>query len=234
MGHFIHHVTVEEVEAVQLLQRLDDRVVDLLLTDIPYDEVSRESGGLRKLDKEQADELTFDLDEFLKQAWRVTRGHFFINCGEEQFSTIRKFLRESGASVRSFPWCKTNPTPLNGKHLPLSAVEMAVYAKKPRAPFYGHCIKNYWIGPHRRSETPNCPCPTPKPLDLFGSVIGLCTKPGDLVVDPCAGSGTTPVLCKTMGRRCISGDNHPASVQYARERLATLKKDLRGRYQHAR
>ena len=39
--------------------------VDLLLTDIPYDGVNRKSNGLRNLDKEEADIITFDLGKFL-------------------------------------------------------------------------------------------------------------------------------------------------------------------------
>ena len=55
--------------------------VDLTLTDIPYAEVNRASNGLRKLDKEYADVLTFDLDEFLTEVYRVTKGTIIIFCG---------------------------------------------------------------------------------------------------------------------------------------------------------
>ena len=37
----------------------------LLLTDIPYEEVNRDSGGLRVLDKGNADKKTFEINEFL-------------------------------------------------------------------------------------------------------------------------------------------------------------------------
>ena len=36
----------------------------LLLTDIPYEEVNRNDNGLRNLNKEGADEKTFDIQEF--------------------------------------------------------------------------------------------------------------------------------------------------------------------------
>lgn len=41
--------------------------VNLTLTDIPYGEVNRDSNGLRNLDKENADIMTFDLQEFLTE-----------------------------------------------------------------------------------------------------------------------------------------------------------------------
>ena len=41
----------------------------LLLTDIPYEEVNRKSNGLRKLDKENADKKTFEIEEFLNHIY---------------------------------------------------------------------------------------------------------------------------------------------------------------------
>jgi SAM-dependent methyltransferase len=39
------------------------------------------------------------------------------------------------------------------------------------------------------------------------------TKPGDLVLDPFVGGGTTAVEAKLLGRRCIARDINPASVE---------------------
>lgn len=50
--------------------------------------------------------------------------------------------------------------------------------------------------------------PTQKPVALFEYLIKTYTNPGDLVLDNCAGSGTTAVACKQTGRRylCIEKD----------------------------
>ena len=50
--------------------------------------------------------------------------------------------------------------------------------------------------------------PTQKPVELFEYLIKTYTNPGDLVLDNCAGSGTTAVACKQTGRRylCIEKD----------------------------
>jgi DNA modification methylase len=42
--------------------------------------------------------------------------------------------------------------------------------------------------------------PTQKPLKLLQRIITISTNKGDLVLDPTAGSGTTGVACKTLGR----------------------------------
>jgi len=43
--------------------------------------------------------------------------------------------------------------------------------------------------------------PTQKPVQLIRKFVLASSDPGDLVVDPFAGSGTTPVVCELTGRR---------------------------------
>ena len=48
-------------DCMELMNNIPNESIDLVLTDIPYNVVNREDNGLRKLDKENADILTFDL-----------------------------------------------------------------------------------------------------------------------------------------------------------------------------
>ena len=59
---------------MNILPSLADGSIILTLTDIPYDEVNRKSGGLRNLDKGHADIITFPLDDFIDEIVRVTSG----------------------------------------------------------------------------------------------------------------------------------------------------------------
>jgi len=49
--------------------------------------------------------------------------------------------------------------------------------------------------------------PTQKPVALFEYLIRTYTQPGDLVFDPCCGSGTTAVSARNLDRRFIVGDS---------------------------
>ena len=46
------------------------------------------------------------------------------------------------------------------------------------------------------------------------------SRPGDLVVDPYAGSGTTAIACGIEGRRCITSEVDPVNYNIAKNRLA--------------
>jgi site-specific DNA-methyltransferase (adenine-specific) len=60
---------------------------------------------------------------------------------------------------------------------------------------------------------------TQKPEALIERLILASSAAGELVVDPFAGSGTTPVVASRLGRRWLAGDADPRYVGLARERL---------------
>ena len=58
-----------------------------------------------------------------------------------------------------------------------------------------------------------------KPLWLMRAIIRDYTRPGDLVVDPCAGGGTTLLAAVMEGRRAIGAEMDPATFDKAVARL---------------
>ena len=61
--------------------------------------------------------------------------------------------------------------------------------------------------------------PTQKPVALFEYLIKTYTNESDLVLDNCAGSGTTGVACKLLNRNFILIEKEKNYCQIARERL---------------
>ena len=63
-----------------------------------------------------ADVMTFNLDDFLNEVYRITSGTIIIFCGKEQISQIHKFFSEKQAkklgTVRQLIWEKSNPSPI--------------------------------------------------------------------------------------------------------------------------
>ncbi len=62
--------------------------------------------------------------------------------------------------------------------------------------------------------------PTQKPERLLTRIVAASSRPGDLVLDFFAGSGTTGVVAKRLGRRFLLVDRNPVAVDIARERLS--------------
>jgi adenine-specific DNA-methyltransferase len=63
--------------------------------------------------------------------------------------------------------------------------------------------------------------PTQKPVLSLKPLISAFTQPGDIVADPFAGSGSTLVAARELGRRFIGIELDPDHHRTARQRLAT-------------
>ncbi len=65
--------------------------------------------------------------------------------------------------------------------------------------------------------------PTQKPEALLYRVILASSRPGDVVLDPFFGTGTTGAVAKTLHRRWIGIEREPAYVQLARDRIDAVQ-----------
>lgn len=68
-----------------------------------------------------------------------------------------------------------------------------------------------------------------KPLWLMRAVVGDYSRPGDLVVDPCMGAGTTLVAAVELGRRAIGCEPDAGRYEIAAKRLRETRPQLRMR-----
>jgi modification methylase len=64
--------------------------------------------------------------------------------------------------------------------------------------------------------------PTQKPESLLHRVILASSKPGELIVDPFFGTGTTGAAAKRLGRRFIGIEREPDYVAVAKKRIAQV------------
>jgi site-specific DNA-methyltransferase (adenine-specific) len=92
---------------------------------------------------------------------------------------------------------------------------------------FGKKIEN-WVGRelaypdnvlHLATECSNRNHSATFPVELPAWFIKLFTQPGDMVLDPFMGSGTTAVAAKQLGRRCLGIEIDPAYIEVAQSRL---------------
>lgn len=66
------------------------------------------------------------------------------------------------------------------------------------------------------------PHPTQKPEELLRKIILASSHPGDVILDPFSGSGTTLVAAQQLGRRWIGCEMNPTYNTYARDRIDSI------------
>lgn len=203
-------------DCLEVLNTFGENSVDMVLTDIPYAEVNRKSNGLRNLDKEKADILTFDLETFLNEVYRVANNSICIFCSREQFSYIYNFFKTKKGTVRPIVWQKSNPSPMNGQYVYLSGVEFAVWFKKRGAKtFNAHCKNTVFKHPNGSSKFH----PTEKNHALLEELILDNTNEQDLIIDPCMGSGSTGLVALKNKRKFIGVELDETYFNIAKERI---------------
>lgn len=195
-------------------------VFDVTLTDIPYDMVNRADNGLRNLNKDKADIITFNLDNFLNEIYRLTSGSIIIFCGVNQVSQIYNYFADKQnnkqGTTRQLIWKKTNPSPMNGQHIYLSGIENAIWFKKRGATFNAHCKNTVFEFPSGHSKIH----PTEKNHKLIKDLILDNSNENDIIFDPCAGSLAHCLVAKDNGRRYVGCELNKEYFDKGVERLS--------------
>lgn len=196
---------------------------DLTLTDIPYGVVNRDSNGLRNLDKNDADIMTFNLHEFLEEIYRITKSTIIIFCAKEQLSEIYSYFsnkqKAGKGTVRQIIWEKSNPSPMNGQNIYLSGIENAVWFKKRGGTFNAHCKNTVFRYPCGRNKIH----PTEKNHSLLKELILDNSNVGDIVFDPCMGSGSSCLVAAENDRKYVGIELKQKYYDLAVQRIQELQ-----------
>ncbi len=139
-------------------------------------------------------------------------------------------------------WRKSNPMPnFKGKRL-TNAHETLIWASKDEASKYtfnydalkalneGVQMRSDWVLPictgHERlkDDAGEKAHPTQKPQSLLHRVLIGTTNPGDVVLDPFFGTGTTGAVAKMLGRDYIGIEREAAYRVVAEKRLSNIRK----------
>lgn len=203
-------------DAITALKKIDSNSIPLILTDIPYGVINRDSSGIRNFDKKDADILNIDLISLIEELSRISKGTIYVFCSTEQISDLRAGFINKGFTTRLCIWEKTNPSPVNCQHLWMSGIECCIFARKKGAIFNEHYKNSVWRFPNGKSKIH----PTQKPLSLFEYLVKVSSNENDLILDPFMGSGTTAEAALKNKRNFIGFDINEEYVNLAEKRVS--------------
>jgi site-specific DNA-methyltransferase (adenine-specific) len=203
-------------------------MADLALTDPPYEaeahtlqrRVKRE-GGVMAVEALPFSPLTEDIRQDVAAGLSVAvSGWVLVFCQVEAAMRWREVLERAGLTYkRTCVWVKPDGMPQYSGDRPGMGYESIVAAHSSgRSEWNGGGRHGVFIHTKNDGAGP-APHPTTKPQRLMRELVGLFSKPGDLVLDPFAGSGSTLVAAKNLGRRAVGVEISEAYCEIAAKRL---------------
>ncbi len=183
--------------------------------------------------------------EWLKAARRLLKPNgaiWVIGSYHNVFRMGAELQNQGFWILNDVVWRKSNPMPnFRGKRL-TNAHETMIWASKEEGSKYtfnyealkalneGIQMRSDWVLPictgHERLKNENGEKahPTQKPESLLHRVLLATTNPGDVVLDPFFGTGTTGAVAKMLGREFIGIEREEAYRKVADKRIKAIRK----------
>ena len=229
---------------VDHIQALPAESVDCIFADPPYN--LQLGGDLHRPNNSKVDAVDNDWDqcEWLSAAHAALKpdGSIWVIGSYHNIFRLGYILQDLGFWIlNDVIWRKSNPMPnFRGRRF-TNAHETMIWAAKSKDSKYTfnyESMKNLNEDLQMRSDwyLPLCTGkerlkddegkkahPTQKPESLLYRVIMSSTKPGDTVLDPFFGTGTTGAVAKATGRNFIGIEMEDTYIEHATKRIAAVE-----------
>jgi len=212
------------MDAVEWLRTLPSGSVDLIITDPPYEslEKHRAVGTTTRLKHSKASSNDWfsifpnsRFPELFAESYRVLAKdrHFYLFSDPETMFVAKPLAEEAGFKFwKPLVWDKRF---LGMGYHYRSRYEFVLFFEKGKRKLADLGVPDIIQEPRIRGEYP-----AEKPPAVAETLVRQSTRPGDLVVDPFMGSGSTGHAALTLRRRFAGTDISPAAVALSRRRLA--------------
>ena len=214
----IQENTIIHADSLTVLREMKTESVDAIITDPPYGiNYVSQTGASIKNDKSPFIWFLYDAFRVLKPG-ESGRGSLVCFTRWDVEQTFIEAMKLAGFQVKSeVIWDKVYHGMGDTKAAFAPSHENIVFAVKGKFNFPGHRPKD--LVTFKKINSSQMIHPTEKPVGLLASLITSVTKPGDLILDPFAGSGSTLVAAKKTGRRFIGVELDGQYHQIAQRRV---------------
>lgn len=224
-----------------LRNHVDEKVADLVFADPPFN-IGYEYDQYNDR-RARAEYLSFARCWVGECVQRLTpTGSFFLAIDDEYAADYKLILDEKGLTFRNWIVWHYTFGPHQSKKFGRDHAHILYFTKHPtqfafnaddirieserqrsgdkRANPKGRVPGDVWSFPRlpgNAKERTGHPCQMPE--TILDRIIRAASSPGDLVIDPFCGSGTTATVAKRLGRRCLTVEMSAAYAQRAAERI---------------
>lgn len=233
-GESVHTARASSEAWPDVLGRIPNGSVDHVITDPPYEaEAHTQQRKVKRganLTPDSGDgrvakvELSFEPLSFEQRVvsgaefGRVCAKWCIVFCQVEAAQLWRAALEPGMRYKRTGVWVKPDAMPQLTGDRPAIGYESIVFAHKPgRSRWNGGGRSSVFT--HNKNSGGKHVHETQKPVPLMLELVELFTNPGELILDPYCGSGTTGVAALRLGRRFIGIEKDAQYAETARDRL---------------
>lgn len=223
-------------DCLEVMKKMPDQAVNLIQADPPFNfDVNLNKNGeyskssfLEKAGKNYIKRIKdafghdFQPEPFLETSTRVMKKYnAYWWTSKNLVHRYISWALDHKFSFNILTWHKLNPLPLwHGNYLP--DTEYCIFIRQKGA-YFNSRLDNW--EKYRKFYTSysgiiNKGHPTVKPKYIIKTQIEISSGPGDIVLDPFLGSGTTADACRELGRKFIGIEINPGYCKIAEERLA--------------
>jgi site-specific DNA-methyltransferase (adenine-specific)/modification methylase len=181
-------------------------------------------------DKMSFNEYIEFTNRWIEASYRVLKsnGSIFISCSYHNIGECTMSLKQSGFEIKNIiTWHKTNAMPNLTRRVLTHSTEFIIWAVKGKGWIFNYDVlkelnpekrrdgkskqmRDVWSLPlcqgkeRIKGENGKAVHPTQKPEELLRRIVLGFSNKGDIILDPFAGSGTTPFIAKKYDRRYIA------------------------------
>lgn len=230
-------------DCVQVMSKIPSSAIDLIFADPPYflsnGGLSIHNGKVVSVNKGDWDKKTNckDIDGFTKawlgECYRLLKpnGTIWVSGTTHNIFDVQKAMNELGFHlINMVIWHKVDPPPLIYKNKFKFSYEMIIWAGKSKSHVFNY-DSMYGVANDEMHDVWNLPAvqmnektfgyhPTQKPISLLNRIITASSNPGDVVMDPFMGSGTTGVAAKRLKRKFVGIEKEEKFFSLAQRRIS--------------
>ena len=216
---------IYNMDCMEGIKLLDDHSIDLVVIDPPYKLDLNKIKNANSLNRYANDLLHlkdgFDLKVLDLLLTKMKKINIYIYCSKRQIQELLEYFSNKNCNYEVLTWHKQNHSPLtNNIYLP--DTEYIIFAREKGVRLYGnyHTKHKYYISGVNQVDKKRYKHPTIKPLPFIENHIENSSRPGEVVLDCFAGSGTTLVGAINKGRKFIGFEINEEYFKIAEKRIA--------------